>query len=49
LTVWRTFNVGSVPEPDAQFDAACADDVGHAAEETAAAGAALANAAGFRA
>jgi nucleotide-binding universal stress UspA family protein/MFS family permease len=49
LTVWRTFNVGFVPEPGAQFDAACADDVGHAAEETAAAGAALANAAGFRA
>jgi hypothetical protein len=23
LTVWRTFNVGFIPEPDAHFDAAC--------------------------
>lgn len=49
LTVWRTFNVGFTPEPDAQFDAACGQEVGQAAEETAAAGAALADAAGFRA
>jgi nucleotide-binding universal stress UspA family protein len=49
LTVWRTFNVGFTPEPDAQFDAACADDVRQAAEQTAARGAALADAAGFRA
>jgi nucleotide-binding universal stress UspA family protein/MFS family permease len=49
LTVWRTFSVGFVPEPGAQFDAACAGDVGQAAEQTAAAGAALADAAGFRA
>jgi nucleotide-binding universal stress UspA family protein/MFS family permease len=49
LTVWRTFNVGFVPEPDARFDAACGGDVGQAAEQTAAHGAALAEAAGFRA
>ena len=49
LTVWRTFNVGFTPEPGAQFDAACADDVRQAAEQTAAGGAALAEAAGFRA
>jgi nucleotide-binding universal stress UspA family protein/MFS family permease len=49
LTVWRTFNVGFVPEPDAQFNAACGGEVGQAAEQTAARGAALAEAAGFRA
>ena len=49
LTVWRTFNVGFMPEPDAQFDAACADDVRQAAEQTAARGAELADKAGFRA
>jgi nucleotide-binding universal stress UspA family protein len=49
LTVWRTFNVGFIPEPEAQFDAACAGEVGEAAEQTAAHGAALAEAAGFRA
>jgi nucleotide-binding universal stress UspA family protein/MFS family permease len=49
LTVWRTFNVGFTPEPGAQFDAACGDDVRQAAEQTAASGAALADAAGFRA
>jgi nucleotide-binding universal stress UspA family protein/MFS family permease len=49
LTVWRTFNVGFTPEPDAQFDAACGDEVRQAAEQTAAGGAALADAAGFRA
>jgi len=49
LTVWRTFNVGFVPEPDAQFNAACGGEVGQAAELTAARGAALAEAAGFRA
>jgi nucleotide-binding universal stress UspA family protein/MFS family permease len=48
VTVWRTFNVGFVPEPGAQFDAACADDVRQAAEQTAQHGAALAAAAGFR-
>jgi nucleotide-binding universal stress UspA family protein/MFS family permease len=49
LTVWRTFSVGFMPEPGAQFDAACAGDVGQAAEQTAARGAELADAAGFRA
>jgi nucleotide-binding universal stress UspA family protein/MFS family permease len=49
VTVWRTFNVGFIPEPGAQFDAACAGDVKQAAEQTAAGGAALADTAGFRA
>jgi nucleotide-binding universal stress UspA family protein/MFS family permease len=49
LTVWRTFNVGFIPEPGAEFDAACADSVGEAAEQTAAHGAALAEEAGFTA
>ncbi len=49
LTVWRTFNVGFTPEPDVQFDAACGDEVRQAAEQTAAHGAALADAAGFQA
>jgi nucleotide-binding universal stress UspA family protein len=49
LTVWRTFNVGFIPEPGTQLDAACAGEVGQAAEQTAAHGAALAEAAGFRA
>jgi nucleotide-binding universal stress UspA family protein len=49
LTVWRTFSVGFVPEPGAQFDAARSDQVREAGEQTAARGAALAEAAGFRA
>jgi nucleotide-binding universal stress UspA family protein/MFS family permease len=49
LTVWRTFGVGFIPEPGAEFDAACGGAVREAAEQTAAAGAAIANAAGFRA
>jgi nucleotide-binding universal stress UspA family protein/MFS family permease len=49
LTVWRTFGVGFMPEPEADFDAACAECVRQAAEQTAAHGAALADAAGFRA
>jgi nucleotide-binding universal stress UspA family protein len=49
LTVWRTFSVGFVPEPGAQFDAACAGDVRQAADQTAAAGAEIADGAGFRA
>jgi nucleotide-binding universal stress UspA family protein len=49
VTVWRTFSVGFVPAPGLQFDAACADDVRQAAEQTAALGASLAEAAGFRA
>ena len=49
VTVWRTFNVEFVPEPGTRFDAACADEVRRAAEQTAARGALLAEAAGFRA
>lgn len=49
LTVWRTFNVGFLPEPGTQFDAACGGDVREAAEQTAARGASLAAEAGFRA
>jgi len=49
LTVWRTFAVGFVPEPGARFDAANACDVETAARQTAAHGAELAEAAGFRA
>ena len=49
LTVWRTFSVGFLPEPGAKFDAACADEVRQAAEQTATHGASLAEAAGFRA
>ena len=49
LTVWRTYNVGFLPEPGATFDATCAHEVQQAAEQTATHGAALAQAAGFRA
>jgi nucleotide-binding universal stress UspA family protein len=49
LTVWRTFNVGFIPEPGAHFDAACAGSVAEAAEQTAAHGAELAEEAGFTA
>jgi nucleotide-binding universal stress UspA family protein/MFS family permease len=49
LTVWRTYNVEFIPEPGTQFDAASADQVKEAAEQTAAHGAALARTAGFRA
>jgi hypothetical protein len=38
VTVWRTFNVEFVPEPGTRFDAACADEVRQAAEQTAARG-----------
>ncbi len=49
VTVWRTYSVDFVPEPGTQFDAASAGEVRQAAEQTAAHGAALAEAAGFRA
>jgi nucleotide-binding universal stress UspA family protein len=49
LTVWRPFAVGFIPPPDITFDAAASDEVGRAAEETAAQGASMAQAAGFRA
>src|SRR5580693_3589471 len=47
LTVWRTFNVGFIPEAGVEFDAACAGSVEEAAEQTAAHGAQLAEEAGF--
>jgi nucleotide-binding universal stress UspA family protein len=49
LTVWEPFTVGFVPPGEAQFDAAQAAGVKKAAEHTASEGAALAEAAGFRA
>jgi nucleotide-binding universal stress UspA family protein len=49
LTIWEPFNVGFVPVSGMEFDAAGADEVRTAAEETAAYGASLAAAAGFRA
>jgi nucleotide-binding universal stress UspA family protein len=49
LTVWEPFNVGFLPVGGVGFDAAGADEVRTAAEETAAYGASLAKAAGFRA
>lgn len=49
LTVWRTFNVGFIPVQGRQFDAAASNEVREAAEETAAYGASLADAAGFHA
>jgi nucleotide-binding universal stress UspA family protein/MFS family permease len=49
VTVWHTFNVGFLPDPGTQFDAACGNEVRQAAQQTAAHGASLADAAGFRA
>ena len=49
LTVWEPFNVGFLPVGEAEFDTAEVDEVKAAAEKTAAQGAALAEAAGFRA
>jgi nucleotide-binding universal stress UspA family protein len=49
LTIWRTSVVGFIPPPGAKFDAAASDEVRKAAEETAAQGASMARAAGFRA
>jgi nucleotide-binding universal stress UspA family protein len=48
VTVWRVFNVGFTPDPPVEFDAACSEDVKNAAMQTAASGAALARAEGFR-
>jgi nucleotide-binding universal stress UspA family protein len=47
--VWRTFNVGFIPDPDLELNAACGPEVKQAAEQVAARGASLAEAAGFRA
>lgn len=49
LTVWQPFNVGFLPVRDLGIDAAASEEVQKAAEETAAAGASLAERAGFRA
>ena len=49
LTVWRPYAVGFIPPPAVKFDAAATDEVRKAAEETAAQGASMAQAAGFRA
>jgi nucleotide-binding universal stress UspA family protein len=49
VTVWQPFDVGFLPDPGLQFDAAQIADVRTAAAQTAAEGAALAQAAGFRA
>ena len=48
LTIWEPFNVGFLPARGLAFDAAGADEVRSAAEKTAAQGASLAEAAGFR-
>lgn len=47
LTVWQTYDVGFLPKHDVELNAAQALEVQRAAEETAAEGAALAEAAGF--
>src|ERR1700741_4332740 len=49
VTVWQPFDVGFLPQVGMQFDAAEINEVRNAAGQTAAAGAALADAAGFRA
>ncbi|HUN32800.1 MAG TPA: universal stress protein [Trebonia sp.] len=49
LTIWEPFNVGFLPVDGMGFDAAGADEVRKAAEQTAAHGASLAQAAGFQA
>jgi nucleotide-binding universal stress UspA family protein len=48
LTVWQRFDLGFIPSEDAKLDAADSEQVRGAAERTAAEGAALAEAAGFR-
>lgn len=49
VTVWQPFNVGFVPVGPIQFDAAEIGEVRRAAQQSAAEGAGLAEAAGFRA
>jgi nucleotide-binding universal stress UspA family protein len=49
LTVWQPFNVGFVTPHELKMNAAAVNDVRAAAEETAAQGASLAQAAGFKA
>jgi nucleotide-binding universal stress UspA family protein len=49
LTVWQPYNVGFVAPHELKMDAAAVDEVRAAAEEAAAQGASLAQAAGFEA
>lgn len=49
VTVWQTYDLGFIPGNDAQVDAASGAQVAQAASDTAAVGASLAEAAGFRA
>jgi nucleotide-binding universal stress UspA family protein len=49
LTVWHPFDVGFLPAAGVHFDAAQVSDVSDAAQQTAAEGASLAQAAGFNA
>lgn len=49
VTVWEPFNVQFVPVVAAHLDASAAEDIRRAAEQAATDGAALAEAAGFRA
>ena len=49
LTVWQPFNVGFLSPRELRIDAAAADEVSAAAEQTAAQGATLAEHAGFEA
>ena len=49
VTVWQPFNVGFVSPRELRIDAAAADEVGGAAEETATQGARLAEKAGLKA
>ena len=49
LTVWRPYGVGFIPPRELEFNAAATDEVEKAAEKTAAQGASMAQAAGFRA
>jgi nucleotide-binding universal stress UspA family protein len=49
LTIWEPFNVGFLPVEEVEFNAAQVGEVRKAAEQTAAHGAAVAGAAGFRA
>ena len=49
LTVWRPYGVGFIPPSEVKFDAAAPDQVEQAAEQTAAQGASMAEAAGFHA
>lgn len=49
LTIWQPFNVGFVAPKEIEMNAAAADEVKAAAEQTATQGAELAEAAGFKA